>query len=244
MIKRNGTQTFFLKSLNTEKVFLFGTLDVYLIEIPQCFEDSYIEDFIGSYKVLIDRDFIFYQQENDIFHVRFKNLNGEFNLCGSGLLALATKLLNKNSFKNKTLTFKNKKNKIIRAKMIHQKPHIIMSVNKNYKKDSHQYLTSSNVLIQEMKRNELEMIKANNVENTTYRVSSPIGAYCGFSIEKNNLYLRYFTPWHGRNEDFATLSIFEYLAPIIGIKNQYVTVTQKENYIFNFYQKDDEIYLS
>ena len=67
MTKKDGTQTYYSKSLNTKEIKLFNNLDLYLIELPEIWDEIQISEAIDEYTVPKDRDYVFYQQRINTF---------------------------------------------------------------------------------------------------------------------------------------------------------------------------------
>ena len=58
----------------------------------------------------------FINVKKNTFFVEFKNLGGEFNLCGSGLLALAKHLFRQEKLNKDRITFRTRADRLIKAK--------------------------------------------------------------------------------------------------------------------------------
>ena len=219
MTKSDGTQTYYSKSLNTKEFKLFNNLPIYLTELPEIWDDIQISEAIDEYAISKDRDYVFYQQRINTFHVRFKNLGGEFSLCGSGLLALAKYLFSHKKFDDNHIIFRTVLDRFIKAKIVDEVVSLELVKTPLTKINQNTWLTNSGVYIQELPNDELGLLTIEKVKSfpKDKNLNHLIGGYCAFSIDRDNLHLRYFTPWHGRDEDFATLSVFEHLGDILSM---------------------------
>lgn len=231
MTKKNGTQTFSSRSLSTKKIILFQGLDIYLTELPEIWDEEEINKYLNNYAVTIDRDFIFYQRRINTYYIRFKNLAGEFNFCGSATLALAKKIFEEEIITEEVIHFRTKSNKLINSKLINGRVSIELPVSKNKALGNGYFFSSTNVLIHKLPNNSLNLIKLSKIkEKTEAMVSSP-GAYCAFYLDGETIHLRYFSPWYGRDEDFATISVFEHLGEYLN-ENSIYLVNQGERFQF------------
>ena len=164
-----------------------------------------------------DRDYVFYQQRVNTFYARFKNLGGEFNLCGSGLLALAKHLFNTQQFDDTYITFRITLNRFIKAKLVDNIVSLELIKTPVTKINQNTWSSNSGVYIQYFTKTELEKLTIDDAKSfpKIHNLNHLIGGYCAFSRNNEKLHLRYFTPWHGRDEDFATLSILEHLSDLL-----------------------------
>jgi hypothetical protein len=164
-----------------------------------------------------DRDYVFYQQRVNTFYARFKNLGGEFNLCGSGLLALAKHLFNTQQFDDTYITFRITLNRFIKAKLVDNIVSLELIKTPVTKINQNTWPSNSGVYIQELSKPELKKLTIEDAKRfpKINNLNHLIGGYCAFSRNNDILHLRYFTPWHGRNEDYATLSILEHLSYLL-----------------------------
>jgi len=220
MIEKNGIQTSYSKSLNTREFHLFNGLNIYLIELPEVWDDLQISDAVNDYVVTKDRDYVFYQRRINTFFVRFKNLGGEFSLCGSGLLALASYLFSEKNFDEDYILFRTGLDRFIKAKLTNGIASLELKKSPVTLIDHNTWQSSSGVFIQKLTKPELSSLSLEQVKSLSKinKWQDSIGGYCGFCIEnEKEIHLRYFSPWHGRNEDFATLSIFEHLSNLLGL---------------------------
>tara|TARA_B100000925_G_scaffold57475_2_gene38094 strand:- start:4617 stop:5348 length:732 start_codon:yes stop_codon:yes gene_type:complete len=229
MTKSDGTQTYYSKSLNTKEIKLFNNLDLYLIELPEIWDEIQISEAIDEYTVPKDRDYVFYQQRINTFFVRFKNLEGEFSLCGSGLLALARHLFSTKKFDENYISFRTNLDRFFKANLIDNIVSLELVKTPTTKINQNTWLTNSGVYIQELLKSELEKLTLNDAKNfpKINNLNHLIGGYCAFSRDNDILHIRYFSPWHGRDEDFATLSIFEHLSDLLEIGKY--TIYQNEH---------------
>ena len=207
MTKSDGTQTYYSMSLNTKEFKLFNDLTINLIELPEIWDDDQISEAIENYVVPEDRDYIFYQQRINTFFVRFKNLGGEFSLCGSGLLALAHHLFRNKKLEEKHISFRTILNRFFKASIVNNIVSLEMVKTPVIKLNQNTWHSTSGVYIQKLSKGELDKL------TIEYAKSFPeindlqhlIDGYCAFAKSEKTLHLRYFSPWHGRNEDYATL---------------------------------------
>jgi len=197
---------------------------------------------LENYQIMIDRDFVFYQeQKNKLYKTWFKNQKGVFLFCGSALLALSQVVLAQSG--DEEVKFITESNKTITAKIEPNtgKPQISIELNDSYMKLDHlSWLTQSNVLInKKLSLEELKRIELKDVLEIPNKLPmQSLGAYCCFHQEEEVVHLRYFSPWHGRDEDFATLSIFEYLPLLLKKKKQYIVI--QNNSLCFFAQADQK----
>ena len=217
MTKSDGTPTCYLKSLNTKEFKLFNNLDLYLIELPEIWDDIQISEAIDAYVVLKDRDHVFYQRRINTFYTRFKNLGGEFSFCGSGLLALAKHLFSTKKLDEENISFRTILDRFFKASIVNDVVSLELVKTPVTKINQNTWLSNTGVYIQELSKTELDKLTLEYVKDfpKINNFDHLIGGYCAFSKSNEILKLRYFSPWHGRDEDFATLSIFEHLGDLI-----------------------------
>ena len=217
MTKSDGTPTYYSKSLNTKEFKLFNNLTIYLIELPEIWDDIQISEAIDEYVVSKDRDYIFYQQRINTFFVRFKNLGGEFSLCGSGLLALAQHLFCTKKLDEKNISFRTILDRFFKANLVDNIVSLELIKSPLTKINQNTWRSTSGVYIQELSKLELERLTLEYAKSfpKTNNLNHLIGGYCGFTKSNQTLHIRYFSPWHGRDEDYATLSIFEHLGDLL-----------------------------
>ena len=215
MTQKNGTQTFSLKSLSTEKVILFKGLDIYLIELPEVWDEEEISNYIREYQVTRDRDFIFYQRQINTYYVRFKNLAGEFNFCGSATLALAKMIFKEKLISEKIIHFRTKSKKCINSRLVDGRVSLELPLSKNKALGNKYFLSQTNVLIQQLTSCALNSIQLSEIKEKAEALISSPGAYCAFYLDRQTVHLRYFSPWYGRDEDFVTLSVLEHLGEFL-----------------------------
>ena len=240
MIKSDGTQTSYLKSLKTREFKLFNELNIYLTELPDFWDDDQFSDVIDNYIITKDRDYVFYQRRENTFFVRFKNFGGEFSLCGSGLLALAKQLFGRDKFNTDPIVFRTNKDRFIKAKIKDDIVSLELVKTPVIKINKNTWRSTSAVYLQNIAKKKLLSLTLEQVKNFPgiNRWEDSIGGYCAFFIEadKKMIHLRYFSPWHGRDEDFATLSIFEHLSDLLG-HGKY-TVYQNQHKFTCYVDKD------
>jgi predicted PhzF superfamily epimerase YddE/YHI9 len=217
MTKSGGTQTYYSKSLSTKEFKLFNSLDLYLIELPEIWDEIQISNTVDAYDVSKDRDYVFYQQRINTFFVRFKNLGGEFSLCGSGILALAKHLFSTKKLDGKYISFRTISDRFLKAKLVDEIVSLEIVKTPMTQINQNTWLSNSGVYIQELSKPELKKLTIEDAKRfpKINNLNHLIGGYCAFSRNNDILHLRYFTPWHGRNEDYATLSIFEHLSDLL-----------------------------
>ncbi len=240
MTQKNGTQTFSSKSLSTEKVILFQGLDIYLTELPVIWDEEEINKYLNNYAVTIDRDFIFYQRQINTYYIRFKNLAGEFNFCGSATLALAKMIFEKKLIAEEIIHFRTKSEKYINSRLVNGRVSLELPLSKNKALGNEYFLSQTNVLIQQLTIKALNSIQLSEIKEKAEALISNPGAYCAFYLDNKTIHLRYFSPWYGRDEDFATISVFEHLGEFLqeGINYQ---VIQNDQYRFFATHRKDEV---
>ncbi len=184
--------------------FLHGFSDIN--EMNTSFEKYYVTD---------EFDHTFYTKIGETeYGLRFKNKNGEFSLCGSGAYALAMSLPPDN------LVFKTKSSQIL-VNTENQKTWIGLEIQNVtevpafnarrlfYNEDTGVYLMNAHT------KEDL----CNSTLINTFVADDEIKqkhGLCVFYCEPNSpkAYLRYFSPWHGRDEDYVTGSIHHTLSPL------------------------------
>ena len=217
MIENNGIQTYYSKSPSIEKVKLFEKLELFLIEMPEIWDEIQIDSFINSFDISIDRDHVFFQRRINTYFTRFKNIGGEFDLCGSGLYSLAVKLFSEEVLDETHIIFRTKKDQFINAKIARGKIVIEFKKTAVSKICTDSWISSTGVYIKQLDEGHLNALTLEDIINLQYpeEANHRPGGFCGFRKEDDTIHLRYFSPWHGRNEDFATLSIFKYLGHLL-----------------------------
>ena len=165
MTKKGGTQTYYSKSLNTKMFTLFKNLYLYLSEFPEVWDEIQISNEVDAYVVSKDRDYVFYQQRVNTFYARFKNLGGEFNLCGSGLLALAKHLFNTQQFDDTYITFRITLNRFIKAKLVDNIVSLELIKTPVTKINQNTWSSNSGVYIQYFTKTELEKLTIDDAKS-------------------------------------------------------------------------------
>ena len=167
-----------------------------------------------------DHAFVYLNASNRAW-VKWRNKAGEIQLCGSGAYALAWMMLkDKQGFQveinsdNHTLVATSEQNKLcLTLPNIHP-------VEIYFLDDERMFVDkmSGIYLLELTSSNKLEDTQwLNSMMNMNRLSELGIHGFCAFHWDKktNTGMLRYFVPWHGRDEDYVTGSIHQYLTPLI-----------------------------
>ncbi len=164
-----------------------------------------------------DHSFIYLESKTMAF-VKWKNKAGEIQLCGSGAFAIAWLLKHYipsvNTIKS-TLYELNiqQQNDCVFVELPHQlvKPY-------SHNKDLIMFSNPENGIYLLQTLSEEQLITTNWLGNDIKQLALiDAHGFCAFfwNEKKASGNLRYFVPWHGRNEDYVTGSIHQYLTPLI-----------------------------
>ena len=175
-----------------------------------------------------DHAFVYISLPNTAW-ITCRNKAGEIQFCGSGAYALAWLMLNDGTSTNA---------------YIHSDYHVLTAQFNN----KHCYLTIPNIHPQQMNvlgyehmfvdmQSGIYLLKLTylpQLADTLWLQSQiqrlnqhDIHGFCAFYWDRNlnQGQLRYFVPWHGRDEDYVTGSIQQYLTPLVhqlyGVKTQH-----------------------
>ncbi|MEM7645675.1 MAG: hypothetical protein AAF203_02085 [Pseudomonadota bacterium] len=156
----------------------------------------------------------FYQDSSNSVRVRWKNRAGEIQLCGSGAFALNCYLQSK--IKNQCWWMSNDFFKIKGDWQSGKATISLPSSAPSTVKPDLWYHHQTGIYFQKVSN--LESLKSHLILKDFLKQNhqQPHG-YCAFywNSEKKRGTLRYFCPWHGRNEDSVTGSIQRHLNPLI-----------------------------
>lgn len=173
------------------------------------------EDFETAKRNFINQtDFdisLVHQVSNQTFEVHWLNRSGAIRFCGSAAYALVWWLHSNYSepyfyikSADLTLTSLLKDDRIL-LKIPREK---MQNENKGT------YFNKENsILLIEV--NSLEDLKSFEARPNQLLQKYSVSALGAFYWASSQGYLRYFVPWHGRNEDYVTGSIHTYLAPMV-----------------------------
>lgn len=169
-------------------------------------------------KVLDDYDhsYFYYDAKTFSAKVRWFNKNGEIQLCGSGAYAVAKYLLQKFSAnKVHLITCQNNLSAYSKNSLTHLVLPLIVydKVEKVFGASVYSY-EERGLYFFHLK--EKDLLVNVNWQDYYEKLGSPhnihgIGFFC---LEKDKGWVRYFVPWHGREEDYVTGSIHQYLGII------------------------------
>jgi len=154
-------------------------------------------------------------------HILWKNKAGPIQFCGSGAYAAAWFLMNKYNLQNLKLNSQNLelKSYIENNKCYLEMPSRKCSALKKTKEGDLYFNEDASIFLFHIKNKKLlnkndwiERLKLELEEN-----EKQIHGLCLFywNKDKERGSLRYFVPWHGRDEDYVTGSIHQYLTPLI-----------------------------
>ncbi len=182
-------------------------------------KESLLSEFEKSrVKDEFDHSYICRDSDESIF-ILWKNKAGEIQLCGSGAFASSWYYLKNNDISKLKINCKN-----IQLTAIEQynqtcllMPSLISRFCKNTFFGSLFVNEASGIYLMDLK--DKDTLNRDDWVEYICNEDKPVNihGFCVFSWEpKSNLgTLRYFTPWHGRNEDYVTGSIHQYLNPLI-----------------------------
>lgn len=177
-------------------------------------------------KIITDNfDYSFAVVDEGSVDVRWKNKAGEIQFCGSGAYALSCLVFEAVDFKSFKI-----KNKFVELKAKKIKNQVVLSFPKaevkTIKSSVYKNLVNG-VYFEEVES--FEELKGFSGDHKHIKqivfLENPHG-YCLFFWDKKNQkgFLRYFCPWHGRDEDSVTGSIQASLTPLVadkyGVKEQ------------------------
>lgn len=174
-----------------------------------------------DFKVFDERDHTFFvQSDSDAITCRWKNKAGEIQFCGSGAFALCWYLLKvskrselKLNVLNQSLNASIKNDVVIlttqKASSSKVKTKLPYSTFFNLESGIYMVEVSNTQVLQDPIEKDL-ILKTLEKES-----EGNIHGLCIFNLLDFYGELRYFSPWHGRSEDYVTGSIHKYLAPVI-----------------------------
>ncbi len=175
----------------------------------------------------LDHSFVCFNSKQSAL-VRWKNQAGPIQLCGSAAYALAWIATNHwklGEFKISSMEYQL--NSYLSANGTCLDIPAILPTFINKTEDGLLFLDQrSGIYLLEIQSEEY-LVKENWLESYLIKHQlSDIHGFCVFTWDdqKKQGKLRYFTPWHGRNEDYVTGSIHQYLTPLI--KNLYAQTKQ------------------
>lgn len=167
-----------------------------------------------------DHSFIYFDE--GIIYIRWKNRAGEIHVCGSG--AYASSWLFLNTYNLEKLTLKSPSIELnamlISDKVILNIPIRPIEVITHFSDYNTFKNKESGIYLIELSSEEI--LKSANFKKFNKYLSGvdDIHGLCLFywDVSNNIGFVRYFTPWHGRDEDSVTGSIHQYLTPLINEK--------------------------
>jgi predicted PhzF superfamily epimerase YddE/YHI9 len=181
-------------------------------------EKTMTSEFISNQvKDEYDHSFIYYGDDHIL--VRWKNKAGEIHLCGSAAYAIAWYYLTNSNEKNILIRTKNLKlhAKTVDDKVILEVPIKVPSLSLEHANYSVFCDHDSGIYFVQLRY--LQELKDVNFKHlcTLTKSSGEIHGLCAFfwNNTTDEGHLRYFTPWHGRAEDYVTGSIHQYLSPLV-----------------------------
>lgn len=166
-------------------------------------------------KIILDLDCGYAVVKNNGINVRWKNRKNEIRFCGAGAFALAnylrkTRNITKTKIYNKYIS--------IDAQTKNNKSSISFKGGKIIKITGNLFIGKKDGIYFKRVHSIKELSSGKKIlkEFSSNKKYNPHGL-CVFYFDTRNAlgYLRYFCPWHGRNEDSVTISIHKYLTPLL-----------------------------
>lgn len=160
-----------------------------------------------------DHSHLYIKEDN--VHIRWKNKKGPIYFCGSGAYAAICFLIEKNKLKKLTLISNDQK---FSVKQEHQIQLEIPSYHSEHlleREEGNLFHHSKSGIYLFQVRNENDLLNEDLIKEL--KDQPEIHGLCVYywDREKKEGALRYFVPWHGRDEDYVTGSIHQYLTPLV-----------------------------
>lgn len=165
-----------------------------------------------------DHSFFYFESASHQVYVKSKNKAGIVQLCGSGIYAIVALVLNRHKLKKITV---HSPYDTLSAYVQDEKVFLCLpSRNLSHVKtiDSGELLYDSQMGIYCLEISEsLETVELATIQKIARSLTDPHG-FCVFQWGTPAGKLRYFVPWHGREEDYVTGSIQMVLTPWVASK--------------------------
>lgn len=187
------------------------------------FKNKYsMETSFRESKIKDERDHSFIYYNKDVLHVLWKNKAGAIQFCGSAAYALAwvtshhlkvPKIQIHSSHIQLFSLYKSKQTYLEFSTVMPERAKDFYNYKLYIDKSSGIFLLKFNSQ-KEIRNDQLIQRYLQLLEQDFHQ---EIHGLCVFFWDQKNLEgkLRYFTPWHGRDEDYVTGSIHRYLSPLI-----------------------------
>ncbi len=198
-------------------------LNVFAGSLQQLHIFPSLAEFVASFErteVTDDRDHSFVYFEKDCAYVRWKNKAGEIQVCGSGAYAVAYFFLTHTEYSQVSLVSKYIELAALRTKndKVSLSLPIRIPVPCDPIGDHEAFMDSDSGIFFVRLESERDLIDFNF--HTFKKFLDPleeIHGLCMFFWNEAEAFgsVRYFCPWHGRDEDSVTGSIHMYLTPLI-----------------------------
>ena len=172
----------------------------------------------SKFKVLDDFDHSFVTISKNYLRVSWKNKAGAIQFCGSGAYGVSWLLLKKLKHEKTLIESENicLEAKVFKNKLVLDIPARLPQLVK--RSEDHNIFCDITSGVYFIQLKDLGVLERAEWRELIYLVEDKdIHGLCLFfwCDKTSKGYLRYFTPWHGRDEDYVTGSVHQYLTPLI-----------------------------